>query len=122
MFRITKDFRFESAQTLPTVPEGHKCRQLHGHSFKAEISIQGEADPKTGWVYDHSKISEAMQPLLDQLDHAYLNELPGLENPTIENMCVWLWENLEKKLPGLYKIVLHETPRARCTYYGPQAK
>lgn len=116
--RLTKDFRFESAQTLPCVPEGHKCRQMHGHSFKVEITVEGEVDPKTGWFYDHAKISGAMNPLVEQLDHGYLNEVPGLENPTIENMAAWFWKSLAPQLPGLAEIVIHETPTARCTYRG----
>lgn len=116
--RLTKDFTFEAAQTLPNVPPGHKCRRMHGHSFKAEISVEGATDPATGWLYDHSRITRAMEPLLEKLDHSYLNEIEGLENPTIENMCRWLWERLDPLLPGLSEIVLHETPSARCSYRG----
>jgi len=117
-FRLTKDFRFEAAQTLPHAPEGHKCRTMHEHSFKLEISVEGEADPKTGWFYDYAEISRAIKPLLDDLDHGYLNEVPGLENPTIENMCVWFWQKLAPLLPGLAETVVHETPTARCSYRG----
>jgi len=116
--RLTKDFSFEAAQTLPNVPEGHKCRQMHGHSFRIEISVEGEVDEATGWFYDHARISRAMNPMLDQLDHSYLNEIEGLENPTIENMCRWFWERLSPQLPGLAEIVIHETPTARCSYRG----
>ena len=116
--RLTKDFTFEAAQTLPKVPSDHKCGRMHGHSFKVEISVEGETDPVTGWFYDHSRISRAMDPLLEQLDHSYLNDIPGLENPTIENMCRWFWERLSPYLPGLAEIVIHETPTARCSYRG----
>ena len=116
--RLTKDFAFEAAQTLPNVPAGHKCGKMHGHSFKLEISVEGEVDPATGWLYDHSCISRSMDPLLEILDHSYLNDIPGLENPTIENMCLWLWEKLEHQLAGLAEIVIHETPSARCSYMG----
>lgn len=121
LFRLTKDYHFEAAQTLPHAPENHKCRKMHGHSFKVEVSVEGAADPKTGWFYDHAEISKAMKPLLDQLDHGYLNEVPGLQNPTIENMCLWFWQNLAPKLPGLAEIVVHETPTARCSFKGPAA-
>ncbi len=117
--RLTKDFRFESAQTLPNVPSPHKCGKLHGHSFKIEISIEGEVNPITGWIYDHAEISEAMRPLLELLDHGYLNDIPGLENPTIELMAAWFWQRLEPVLPGLCEIVIHETPTARCLFRGP---
>ncbi len=114
-FRLTKDFTFEAAQTLPNAPEGHKCRQMHGHSFKVEVTVEGERDPVTGWFYDHADISKAMRPLLEKLDHGYLNEIPGLENPTIENMCAWFWEKISAQCPGLAEIVVHETPTARCS-------
>ena len=116
--RLTKDFTFEAAQTLPYAPEGHKCRRVHGHSFKVEVSVEGNVDPKVGWVYDHANISDAMKPLLKMLDHAYLNEIEGLENPTIEKMAEWLWKKLEPQCPGLCEIVVHETPTARCVYSG----
>ena len=117
-FRLTKDFLFEAAQTLPCAPEGHKCRQMHGHSFKVEVSIEGEVDLQTGWIYDHAQISASMKPLLEQLDHSYLNEIPGLDNPTIELMAAWFWQQLAPKCPGLCEIVIHETPSARCVYRG----
>jgi 6-pyruvoyltetrahydropterin/6-carboxytetrahydropterin synthase len=116
--RLTKDFTFEAAQTLPNAPEGHKCRGVHGHSFKVEVSVEGDVDLKAGWVYDHAKISDAMKPLLKMLDHAYLNDIEGLENPTIEKMAEWFWEKLQSQCPGLCEIVVHETPTARCVYRG----
>ena len=92
---------------------------MHGHSFKVEISVEGEVDPQTGWLYDHALIGRAMNPLVAKLDHAYLNEVEGLENPTIENMAAWFWQRLAAALPGLVEIVIHETPTARCSYRGP---
>lgn len=115
---VIKDFRFEAAQTLPNLPASHKCTRMHGHSFKVEVAIEGEVDPKIGWVYDHAEISRAMAPLIDQLDHRYLNEIEGLENPTIENMAAWFWQKLAPRLPGLHEIVIHETPSARCVFRG----
>ena len=117
-FRLTKDFLFEAAQTLPCAPEGHKCRQMHGHSFKIEIHIEGVVDESIGWIYDHKKISDAMRPLLELLDHGYLNDIPGLESPTIERMAAWFWRKLESDLPGLAEIVIFETPTARCSFKG----
>jgi 6-pyruvoyltetrahydropterin/6-carboxytetrahydropterin synthase len=115
---LTKDFTFEAAQTLPSAPAGHKCRKMHGHSFKVEVSVEGEIDRASGWVYDHAEISAAMKPLIAQLDHSYLNEIAGLENPTIENMAAWFWQKLAPQCPGLCEIVIHETPTARCVYRG----
>jgi 6-pyruvoyltetrahydropterin/6-carboxytetrahydropterin synthase len=116
--RLTKDFTFEAAQTLPAAPEGHKCRQMHGHSFKIEVSVEGEVERSTGWVYDHAAITVAMKPLIALLDHAYLNDVDGLENPTIENIASWFWDKLASQLPGLCEIAIHETPTARCVYRG----
>jgi len=116
--RLTKEFRFEAAHTLPSLPADHKCRQMHGHSFKLEISVEGVVNEEIGWVYDHKQISEAMAPLLELLDHAYLNDIPGLESPTIERMAAWFWRKLEAQLPGLCEIVIFETPTARCSFRG----
>jgi 6-pyruvoyltetrahydropterin/6-carboxytetrahydropterin synthase len=91
---------------------------VHGHSFKVEVSVEGDVDPKPGWVYDHAKISDAMKPLLKMLDHAYLNDIEGLENPTIEKMAEWFWKKLQSQCSGLCEIVVHETPTARCVYRG----
>ena len=73
--QLTKEFRFEAAHTLPSLPEDHKCRQMHGHSFKIDISVEGEVNEEIGWVYDHKRISDAMNPLLELLDHGYLNDM-----------------------------------------------
>ena len=91
---------------------------MHGHSFQIEISLKGEQDPRTGYFCDHALISTAMVPLIELVDHSYLNDIEGLENPTMENMCGWFWKKLAPQLPGLYEIVIHETPKARCTYRG----
>lgn len=115
---LRRKFDFEAAQQLPSFPEGHKCRRLHGHSFGLEVCVKGSIDPKSGLFYDHGKIAEAVRPILAKLDHSCLNETPGLENPTLEVMCRWFWLQLNPLLPGLHEITLHETPRASCTYFG----
>ena len=115
---LSKDFEFDAAQALPHFPEGHKCHNLHGHSFKLTVSVRGTVDEATGILFDHAVISDVMQPILEQLDHVYLNDVVGLENPTIEMLSRWIWEKLTPQLPGLYELVLHETPRARCIYRG----
>ncbi len=116
--RLSKDFIVEAAQSLPNVPPGHKCAKLHGHTFTIEVCVEGEVNPATGWLYDHAEISRAMKPLVEQLDHSYLNEIEGLENPTIEMMAAWLWKKLQPSLPELAEIIIHETPSARCSYRG----
>lgn len=116
---IVRELRFEAAHRLPHVPEGHKCRRLHGHSFRCEVHVTGPVDPSYGWVRDFADIRDAFEPLMAQLDHHYLNDVPGLENPTSENLARWIWERLEPKLPGLSTVVVHETCTSRCIYTGP---
>lgn len=115
---LRKTFPFEAAHLLPHLPPDHKCRRLHGHSFSTEIVVAGECDPKLGWVMDYADISAAFKPLFDQLDHRYLNEVPGLENPTSENVAAWIWERLKPGLPQLVEVVVAETCTARCVYRG----
>lgn len=115
--RLSKKFRAESAHMLPRVPQGHKCRRLHGHSYVIDIVVEGEVDPRTGWVMDYADISAACAPLVARLDHHYLNEVEGLENPTSENIARWLWERLEDQLP-LAEIRIDETCTSACIYRG----
>ncbi|MCA9596228.1 MAG: 6-carboxytetrahydropterin synthase QueD [Myxococcales bacterium] len=116
--RLVKEYRFEAAHRLPNVPEGHKCQRLHGHSFKVEISIDGPVDAHTGWFIDYGDLDTVWEPLYDTLDHHYLNEIPGLENPTSEHLARWLWERIKPKLPPLSRITVFETCDARCEYEG----
>ncbi len=116
--KIFKSITFESAHFLPNVPEGHKCGRLHGHSFRVEIHVSGPLDPHTGWVVDFADVKAAFKPLFEQLDHHYLNEIEGLENPTSEVIAQWIWRKLKPALPGLSEIVLHETCTAGCSYSG----
>lgn len=115
---LFKIFSIESAHRLPNVPEGHKCARLHGHSFRIEVHVEGPLNPHTGWVMDFAEIKAAFAPLFDRLDHHYLNDVPGLENPTSERLAEWLWLNLKPRLPLLSEIVVHETCTAGCRYRG----
>ena len=115
---LRKTFQFEAAHKLPNVPADHKCARLHGHSFRVEVVVAGECDPRLGWLMDYADISDAFKPLLDRLDHFYLNEIPGLENATSENLAKWIWDRLKPKLPLLIEIVVAETCLSRCVYRG----
>jgi 6-pyruvoyltetrahydropterin/6-carboxytetrahydropterin synthase len=115
---IFKEFTFEAAHRLPHVPEGHKCARLHGHSFRVELHVRGPVDPATGWVMDFADIKRAFQPLYDQLDHNYLNEIEGLANPTSEHLARWIWRRLRPRLPGLCRVIIHETCTSGCIYQG----
>src|SRR5213596_811879 len=105
---LRKTFQFEGAHLLPRLPKSHKCRRLHGHSFRVEIVVTGECDPKLGWLMDYADITEAFQPLWRQLDHYFLNEIRGLENPTSENIAKWIWRRLRPRLPLLSEVVVAE--------------
>ena len=115
---LRKTFQFEAAHLLPLLPKSHKCRRLHGHSFKVEIVVAGECDPKLGWLMDYADITAAFKPLWEQLDHRYLNEVHGLKNPTSEAVAVWIWKRLKPKLPLLTEVVVAETCTARAVYRG----
>jgi 6-pyruvoyltetrahydropterin/6-carboxytetrahydropterin synthase len=118
---IFKEFRFEAAHRLPNLPEDHKCSRLHGHSFHVAVHVAGDVDPHSGWVIDFGDITAAFRPLEEELDHHYLNEVPGLENPTSENIAIWIWDRLALTLPGLTKVVVRETCTSGCVYEGPAA-
>ncbi|MFT4256316.1 MAG: 6-carboxytetrahydropterin synthase QueD [Pseudoxanthomonas sp.] len=115
---IFKIFTLEAAHRLPNVPEGHKCARLHGHSFRVELHVSGEIDPHTGWVMDFAELKAAFAPVFARLDHHYLNDIPGLENPTSERIAVWIWEQLKPGLPLLSEVVVHETCTAGSRYRG----
>ncbi len=115
---LSKTFKFDAAHYLPYVSDDHKCKNLHGHSWKVEITVRGEVDREKGWFMDFMDIKEAWQPVYEILDHSTLNEIEGLENPTSETLAVWLWDKLSYKLPGLSAITINETDTSKCVYTG----
>ena len=115
LFRV---FQIEAAHRLPHVPEGHKCARVHGHSFRIEVHVTGPVDARLGWVMDFADIKAAFEPLFEQLDHRYLNDVPGLDNPTSENLARWIWRELQPNLPGLARVVVHETCTSGASYDG----
>ena len=116
--KVFREFRFEAAHRLPDAPEGHKCRRLHGHSYRLVVHVAGTIQPATGWVIDYADIRKAVDPLIQQLDHQYLNEIEGLGKPTAEVITQWLWRRLKPTLPGLTKLDLYETVQCGCSYEG----
>lgn len=117
---IFKEFRIEAAHRLPNVPEGHKCSRLHGHSFRIVVTVSGEPGAESGWIMDFADIATAFQPLHERLDHNYLNEVEGLENPTSEVLARWVWDELAPRLRGLSQVEVRETCTSGCRYNGPQ--
>ena len=118
---LVRTFRFEAAHLLPNVPEGHKCRRLHGHSYVVDVRLEGEIDERLGWLTDFGDVKKVAQPVFDRLDHYYLNDVPGLENPTSELLAVWLHRELRPLLPLLSSITVRETCTSSCTYRGEGA-
>lgn len=116
--RIYKEFGFEAGHHLIGVPQGHKCGRRHGHSYKVEIHVQGPVSATSGMLIDFADVKAAFQPLLDRLDHYYLNEIEGLENPTAENLSVWIWDRLKPVLPSLCMVLVKETCTAGAIFEG----
>ena len=116
--QIYKEFNVEAAHRLPNVPEGHKCARLHGHSFMVSIHVEGPIGDTSGWVIDFGDIKSAFKPIYEQLDHHYLNDIEGLENPTSENLAIWIWKKLKPELPLLSSITIKETCTSGCVYRG----
>jgi 6-pyruvoyltetrahydropterin/6-carboxytetrahydropterin synthase len=116
--RLSKSFRFEAAHDLPTFPEGHKCRRLHGHSFRFDVVVEGEVDPTLGYLMDYGDIRRVVDPIVKQLDHYYLNDIKGLENSTSEMIARWLWDRIRPELPLLSSIIVYETCTSSCEYRG----
>ena len=113
---IFKEFTFDSAHSLPNVPEGHKCKAIHGHTYRLKVIIEGELDPHLGWVMDFADIKQAIKPVIEEIDHKYMNDIEGLENPTCEAIAKWLWDKMKPNLPLLKEIELHETPTSGVVY------
>ncbi len=114
--RITKSFHFDAAHHLPEVAAGHKCGRLHGHTYVVKLGLEGELDPRLGWVQDYGDIRTAFAPILEMLDHHNLNEIEGLANSTAEVIAVWLFEKLKPVLPLLTDVTVCETPTTEAIY------
>jgi len=118
MHELVKTFRFEAAHSLPNAPDGHKCRRVHGHSYRVDVHVTGEPDAATGWVMDFGDIKRVVEPVLGDLDHRMLNEIPGLENSTAELLGKYIWDRVKPRLPGLSAVVVWESDTSRCIYRG----
>jgi 6-pyruvoyltetrahydropterin/6-carboxytetrahydropterin synthase len=115
---IYREFTFDAAHYLPKLPAGHKCREMHGHTYRVKIYISGRPDPAVGWIIDFKEMKTKISTVLDEIDHHTLNHIPGLENPTAENIACWFWQKLKPLFPGLSRIELNETASAGVVYCG----
>ena len=116
--QIFKKFTFDSAHALPNVPDGHKCKNVHGHTYHLTLFLESEIDSEMGWVMDFADVKEIMNPVMTQIDHKFLNDIEGLENPTCEIFVKWIWDRLIGSMPQLVKIELYETPTSGAIYEG----
>ena len=117
---IYKQVTFEAAHRLPHVPDGHQCGRLHGHSFQVTLRVRGPIGEKSGWIMDFADLKAAWKPLHDVLDHHYLNEVDGLENPTSEVLARWIWRRMCNSVPLLSEIEVKETCTSGCVYRGEE--
>jgi 6-pyruvoyltetrahydropterin/6-carboxytetrahydropterin synthase len=115
---LVKSFHFDAAHALSSLPEGHKCSRLHGHGYRVDVHIEGVVDPRTGWLMDFADIAAAVDPVIAQLDHRVLNEVPQLEHSTSEGLARYIWERISAALPGLSAVAVWESPNSRCVYRG----
>ncbi len=115
---LIRSFSFDAAHSLPALPEGHKCRRMHGHSYRVDVHLGGEVDERFGWLMDFGEIKRIVTPILDELDHRLLNEIPGLENSTAERLAKYLWDRLQAVLPLLSAVTVWESDTSRAVYRG----
>ncbi len=113
---IYREFKFDAAHRLPNLPDSHRCSNLHGHTFRVFVHIEGPTGADTGWVRDYGEIKSICAPIIDQLDHSYLNDIGGLENPTSEHIAKWLWTAIKPQLPELSMLEVKETESTGCRY------
>lgn len=113
-----REFTFDSAHFLPNVPDGHKCKNLHGHTYRLKVFIEGELDARYGWIMDFAELKKHVNSVLDVVDHKTLNDIEGLHNPTCELLAVWLWMRIKPIIPELKKLELNETPFSGVVYSG----
>ena len=113
---LRKTFDIQSAHWLPTFPEDHKCRRLHGHSFIIDVVVEGDVHLDKGYLLDYGDIKAAIAPIKEQLDHRLLNDIEGLENPTAEMLCKWIYDRLKPALADLLLVRVHETCTSEAEY------
>ena len=117
---LTYGFGFDAAHRFDAFPEGHPNRRMHGHSFQVEVAVRGTPDPTTGFVVDFTQMQSTCGALRDMLDHRVLNEIPALEQPSLERLSIWIWKHLAETLPSLVRVTVRRDSRGQsCTYRGP---
>lgn len=121
MWELSKTFWFEAAHTLERAIDTEPSRRIHGHSYRAEVTIRGAADPKTGMVVDFGLFERAIVETRNGLDHHYLDDIADLGPPTMENLSAWIWRRMAPVTSGLVKVTVHrDSQNEACSYLGPK--
>ncbi|MFS2108099.1 6-pyruvoyl tetrahydropterin synthase family protein [Sphingomonas sp. Sphisp140] len=122
MFELSKQFRFDAAHTLERSIETESSRRIHGHSYRAEVTVRGRPDPTTGMLIDLGMLQRAMEDARDALDHRFLDEINDLGPATMENLSRWIWDRLRPAIANLHKIsVYRDSSGEACSYWGEEA-
>lgn len=123
MFELSKQFRFDAAHTLNRAIETESSRRIHGHSYRAEITVRGMPDSRTGMIVDLGLLESAMADARENLDHHFLDEMTDLGPATMENLAAWIWRRLEPNVKNLARVAVHrDSSGETCVYYGPQGE
>jgi 6-pyruvoyltetrahydropterin/6-carboxytetrahydropterin synthase len=121
MWELTKSFRFEAAHALSGTTYGAASEQIHGHSFRAEVTIRGQPDPATGMVLDLGVLEARIAAVRETLDHKLLNRIEALGPPTLENLSRFIWERVQHAGRVIKVSVHRDSCNESCSYYGPHA-
>ena len=116
--QVFKKFTFDSAHFLPNVPAGHKCKEVHGHTYRLTVFVEDQLKENLEWVIDFADLKRAINPIINILGHKLINNIEGLENPTCERIAIWLWDKIKAEIPALSRIELNETPTSGVIYEG----
>jgi 6-pyruvoyltetrahydropterin/6-carboxytetrahydropterin synthase len=123
MYELSKQFRFDAAHSLERVVDTEPSRRIHGHSYRAEVTLRGMPEAKSGMIVDFGLFERALEEARQGLDHRLLDEVPGLSPATMENIAAWIWNQLSSKLPQISKVTIYRDSYGEsCVYYGPSAQ
>jgi 6-pyruvoyltetrahydropterin/6-carboxytetrahydropterin synthase len=121
MFELSKQFRFDAAHTLNRAIQTESSRRIHGHSYRAEVTVRGRPDPETGMVVDLGVLEAKLHEAHDALDHRFLDEMNDLGPATMENLCAWIWRKLAPDITNLVRVaVFRDSSGETCVYFGPE--
>lgn len=119
MWELSKEFWFDAAHTLNRKIDMPASERIHGHSYRARITVSGKPCPESGMIIDLGQLARSIEDIRPRLDHQFLDRLDDLGPATIENLCQWIWRALEKSTPSLRAVsVFRDSSGDACSYYG----